>query len=138
MAATRHVPLVPAAQAARDPALTRAALAAPRLFGAFARLGSAAERTHPEEPHWYLESLGVHPRRQGQGWGGQLVLPALERADATGLPCYVETSDARNEQFYRRLGFSVVDRPWTTCRTVPTTGDCDGPLSPESGVAQTG
>ncbi|MGI8440515.1 MAG: GNAT family N-acetyltransferase [Thermoleophilaceae bacterium] len=91
------------------PVLTRAALAAPRSFGAFARIGAAAEKGHPQEPHWSLQALGVHPRLQGQGSGRQLMLPALRSADADGLPCYVETSDPSNEGFYSRRGFEVVE-----------------------------
>lgn len=90
------------------PALFGTALAAPRSFSAFAGIGTAAERVHPEEPHWYLEALGVHPRGQGRGVGGRLMRLGLQRADADGLPCYLETSDPENEAFYRRFGFEVV------------------------------
>ena len=90
------------------PALLRTALAAPRSFPVFARIGTAAEKTHPGEPHWYLEALGVHPRAQRRGWGQRVLRPGLDRADAAGLACYVETSDPANEEFYRHLGFEVV------------------------------
>ncbi|RBY77605.1 GNAT family N-acetyltransferase [Geodermatophilus sp. TF02-6] len=90
------------------PALLRTALAAPRSAPAFARIGSSAERTHPGEPSWYLETLGVHPRAQRQGWGQRVLRPGLERADREGRACYVETSDPANERFYRSLGFEVV------------------------------
>lgn len=43
------------------------------------------------ERHWYLMILGVDPPRQGQGVGGALIQPILARADAEGLPCYLET-----------------------------------------------
>ncbi len=88
--------------------LLRTAAAAPRAFPAFARIGAAAERTHPAGAHWYLETLGVHPAAQGRGWGRTVLQPGLERADAEGLACYVETSDPANEAFYRRLGFDLV------------------------------
>ena len=92
------------------PALLRTALSAPRSFPAFAGIGAAAEKVHPPEPHWYLEALGVHPRGQGRGVGTSLMAEGLRRADASGLPCYLETSDPANEMFYRRLGFEVVER----------------------------
>ena len=94
------------------PDLARSAAADVRRFAAFARLGAAAERRHPREPHWYLEALGVHPRAQGRGWGRRVLAPTLAHADAAGLPCYVETSDPGNEAFYRRLDFEVVG--WLT------------------------
>lgn len=91
------------------PALARAALAAPRAFGAFARIGAAAESARPAEPYWCLETLGIAPLHQGQGWGSRLVQAGLVLADATKLPCYVETSDPRNATFYERHGFVVTE-----------------------------
>jgi ribosomal protein S18 acetylase RimI-like enzyme len=58
--------------------------------------------------HWYLATLGVEPARQGRGIGSALIRPVLARADAEGLPCYVETEKERNVLFYRRHGFEVV------------------------------
>ena len=83
------------------------AAAAPRAFPSFARIGAAAERTHPTDEHWYVETLGVHPRAQGRGWGPRVLRPGLERADAAGVACYVETSDPANEAFYQRQGFEL-------------------------------
>lgn len=90
------------------PALARTAMAAPRAFPAFAALGASAERTHPDEEHWSLEVLGVHPRAQGEGWGGELMRAGIARADADGAACWVETSDPANVGFYRALGFEVL------------------------------
>ena len=61
------------------------------------------------EPHWYLSTLGVDPPRQGQGVGSALLRPVLARADAAGLPCYLETDKARNVPFYQKHGFEVVE-----------------------------
>ena len=59
------------------------------------------------EDHWYLMILGVDTVRQGQGVGSSLVAPMLARADADGLPCYLETMKERNVVFYERQGFRV-------------------------------
>jgi GNAT superfamily N-acetyltransferase len=67
-------------------------------------------RIHHEviaSPHWYLELLGVDPHRQGQGIGKALLIPVLQRADAEGLPCYLETFTRRNIPFYESSGFQV-------------------------------
>ena len=75
-----------------------------------ARLGLSTERAHRAvmpAPHWYLVLLGVDPRRQGQGLGGRLLQPVLARADAGGLPCYLETEKPENVGFYQRFGFEV-------------------------------
>ena len=69
------------------------------------------ERLHPRAmpgPHWYLMALGVAPASQGQGIGGRLIRPVLARADAAGLPCYLETETERNVTFYRKHGFAVL------------------------------
>lgn len=59
-------------------------------------------------PHWYLWALGVDPDAQGQGIGGALLRPVLERADADGVPCYLETQTEANVAFYRKRGFETV------------------------------
>ena len=76
-------------------------------FGGFMELvGGHHERLVPV-PHWYLLILGVEPEHQGKGIGSSLIAPGLARADAEGLPCYLETSKERNVAFYRRHGFEV-------------------------------
>lgn len=81
------------------------------------------------ERHWYLMVLGVDPPRQGQGVGGALMGPILARADAEGLPCYLETQKAKNVPFYQKHGFEVLvedDTPdgklhyWTLKRPAKT------------------
>jgi ribosomal protein S18 acetylase RimI-like enzyme len=71
------------------------------LGGVFERMGEA----HPHEPHWYLPLIGVDPARQGQGIGAALLRHALARIDADGLPAYLESSNPRNIELYRRHGF---------------------------------
>ena len=68
-------------------------------------------------PHWYLRLLGVDPDRQGGGLGSVLLAHGLQRADASGHPCYLETFEARNVSFYLRHGFDLV-----VDETEPATG----------------
>ncbi len=83
-------------------------------FAGFSRFMSSAnymEQLHERDVpprHWYLPTLGVDPPRQGQGVGSALIQPALALADASGLPCYLETQRERNVLFYQRHGFEVV------------------------------
>lgn len=58
--------------------------------------------------HWYLWAVGVDPDARGRGIGGALLRPVLDRADADGVPCYLETQTEANVAFYRSLGFEVV------------------------------
>jgi ribosomal protein S18 acetylase RimI-like enzyme len=59
-------------------------------------------------PHWHLLQLGVEPSCRGRGVARSLVEPVLLRADAAGLPCYLETHNPVNLPFYSKLGFTVV------------------------------
>ncbi len=71
----------------------------------------ALEREHRKampQPHWYLMLLAVSPRYQRQGVGHQLVQPVLDYCDATGQPCYVETSTEGAVRFYQRHGFEIL------------------------------
>ena len=67
--------------------------------------GAAARAARPEEPHWYLQIVGVSPDRRGEGLGARVMAPMLERCDRLGLPTYLESSNPRNRSFYRRLGY---------------------------------
>ncbi len=77
--------------------------------------------------HWYVTVVGVIPARHGQGFGRALLRLVLDRADAEGLPCYLETAQPGNVPFYQKLGFGVIAdtveprsglRLWTFRRTV--------------------
>jgi ribosomal protein S18 acetylase RimI-like enzyme len=63
------------------------------------------ERKHLREPHFYVPYVGVAPEGQGVGLGTKLLGRTLERADAGGLPTYLEATSERNAALYERLGF---------------------------------
>jgi GNAT superfamily N-acetyltransferase len=68
------------------------------------------EGHHPKSPeHWYLQYLGVEPRRQGKGLGGALLAPVLERCDGEGVPAHLEASTERNRALYERHGFALTE-----------------------------
>ncbi len=79
-----------------------------RLIAMKRHFDDLRQRDVPEQ-HWYLWTLGVDPPRQGQGVGGALLRPVLSRADADGLPCYLEADKAKNVPFYEMHGFEVVE-----------------------------
>lgn len=74
------------------------------LLGTFAKM----DEWHPEEPHWYLPLVGVEPNAQGRGLGGALMRHATARADADGMPAYLESSNPRNVSLYEHHGFEVM------------------------------
>ena len=64
--------------------------------------------SHPEELHFYLNTVGVEPSLAGQGHGGAIIRHTLDLADGGGHPCYLESSSSRNVPLYERLGFEVI------------------------------
>ena len=79
----------------------------PDLLPEVGELFSQIGRARPQQPHWYLPSLGVDPAHQGQGVGGALLRAALERCDREGAASYLESSSPRNVPLYERHGFEV-------------------------------
>jgi ribosomal protein S18 acetylase RimI-like enzyme len=77
-------------------------------FNALASYGDKLHKQAISGDHWYLMTIGVEPGRQRAGVGGRLLSAGLQRADADGLPCYLETANPDNLPFYRRHGFEVV------------------------------
>jgi ribosomal protein S18 acetylase RimI-like enzyme len=69
------------------------------------RLQGFFDRNHPQEPHYYIRTLGVATRFQGQGLGTALLRPTLDRCDQEGVPAYLEASSERSAALYERLGF---------------------------------
>lgn len=68
------------------------------------------ERLHAGQsrPHWYLGYLGTRHDRQGEGLGTRMLREVLDRADAEGVPAYLESSNERNLTLYERNGFRAV------------------------------
>lgn len=76
----------------------------PRLLA----LLDTLRRNHPAEPHWYLQFLGVEAGHQGKGHGGRLLQVLCAKADADGLPAWLENSNPKNTPLYMRYGFDPV------------------------------
>lgn len=62
---------------------------------------------HLRGPHHFLAILGVEPDMQGKKVGSALLAALTARADADGLPCYLETDQEKNVRIYERHGFAV-------------------------------
>ena len=83
----------------------------PAGLGRFGRLVSAMERDHHAQmpsSHWYLWLLATDPAHVRTGVGGAVLAPVLRRADAIGVPAYLDTHREANLQFYARHGFEPV------------------------------
>jgi GNAT superfamily N-acetyltransferase len=80
-----------------------------RVMDQCLRIFSQIEKVHLREPHWYVQILGVHPNHQGKGIGGKLLRPVLQKADEDGVAVYLESSNPKNLDFYRKHGFEVME-----------------------------
>ena len=54
-----------------------------------------------------LSLLGTHPNHERRGAASKLIRWAFERADAEGLPCFVDSS-ITGHALYERCGFTDV------------------------------
>jgi GNAT superfamily N-acetyltransferase len=77
------------------------------------RAFASMEEHRPHAPHYFLWLHGVDPDRQSEGIGSALMRPVLERADAEGVPAYLEATSTRNRALYERHGFELLrERRW--------------------------
>jgi len=74
----------------------------------FMRIDSWMRKRHHHDPHWYLAVLGVEPAYKGRGLGGRLLRALSARADADGMPCYLETDEPENVGLYQHHGYDVL------------------------------
>jgi ribosomal protein S18 acetylase RimI-like enzyme len=72
---------------------------------AFARVVRDA---HVRYPHHYLWFLAVDPGEQGRGAGRKLLADIHRRADADGLPTYLETGTMDNVAWYASAGYATL------------------------------
>ena len=100
----------------------RAGLAALRRLSKMMDVTFLAHTQFAPETRWYLFILAVSPAHQGQGLGGRLIQPILERADATVLPCYLETMNPLALPFYAKHGFKVVHQAQLPDSSIPFWG----------------
>lgn len=74
----------------------------------YGRIDDHMTALHPAEPHHYLFILGVDPPQQGRGHGKAMLRALHARADADGLPCYLETDRETSVRLYESVGYRVV------------------------------
>jgi ribosomal protein S18 acetylase RimI-like enzyme len=87
---------------------------APELLGIFGGRAltvmstmDRVEKLHPHTPHWYLQTIGTDPAKQGKGYGSLIMRQQLAVADAADMPCYLESSKDTNIAIYKSFGFEV-------------------------------
>ena len=64
---------------------------------------------YANEPHFYLDNLGVLPSAQGRGLSSRLIRPFLKIADEQKVITYTDTTTPINVPFYEHFGFECVE-----------------------------
>ena len=70
----------------------------------FQALDEIFDKHHPQDPHWHLAFLAVHPTQQSHGLGGALMDSTHEVLGRT--PAYLEATNDDNIRLYRRYGYT--------------------------------
>jgi GNAT superfamily N-acetyltransferase len=111
------------ALASQPSASLRMLMAAPALRRLEGRCASPGSRR--------LVAMGVEPCLRGLGIGGALLSYGLVEADSRRAPCYLETTNDTNIEFYVRHGFQVAGyaAPPGSVRTIAMTRPPGGPAS---------
>jgi ribosomal protein S18 acetylase RimI-like enzyme len=78
-------------------------------LGRWLKFGVLCQQKRPKTPHYYLDFIGVHPTKQGQGYASKLLKHTLTILDKQGSPAYLESSNPRNNPLYQRNGFQITD-----------------------------
>jgi ribosomal protein S18 acetylase RimI-like enzyme len=64
---------------------------------------------YANEPHYYLDNIGVLPSERGKGISSKLIHPFLEKADEERVIVYTDTVTRRNVGLYEHFGFHCVE-----------------------------
>jgi ribosomal protein S18 acetylase RimI-like enzyme len=80
-----------------------------RKMIAYSGFSTGLHKRHAPFPHWYLLAIGVAEVHRGKGLASRLIRPMLERLDAEGMPCYLETHNPANVGLYEHFGFTVAE-----------------------------
>lgn len=81
----------------------------PPLAARLAAYETICEAHQPDQPHWYLGVIGVHPSLQGKGAGKALLEAFCEasRTDPGSRGVYLDTANPDSLAFYHRNGFEL-------------------------------
>jgi ribosomal protein S18 acetylase RimI-like enzyme len=85
-------------------ALARAFVADPAFISLW-----PIDAAFPADRPWYLAVVGVASEAQERGLGTRLLGPGLDRCDAAGGDCYLETDTAAAARLYARLGVATLE-----------------------------
>lgn len=67
-------------------------------------------KKYANEPHFYLDNIGVLPSARGKRVSSNLIRPFLEMADSQKVFAYTDTATCSNVAFYEHFGFQCVEQ----------------------------
>jgi len=70
----------------------------------------ASHKKYANNPHFYLDNLGVLAHARGRGLSSKLIRPFLEMADSQKVIAYTDTVTESNIALYEHFGFECVER----------------------------
>jgi ribosomal protein S18 acetylase RimI-like enzyme len=74
------------------------------------RFQESMQKRNAPMPHWHLGPIAVVPQHQGQGFASKLMRPMLARADAEGMPVYLDANNDVHISLYEHFGFEEKER----------------------------
>lgn len=69
----------------------------------------ANHKKYADEPHFYLDNLGVLASSRGKGLSSKLIRPFLEMADSQKVIAYTDTVTKANVSLYEHFGFQCME-----------------------------
>ena len=81
-------------------------------FNKFRELGESKKANRNETitgGYYFLDMIGVDPPCQNQGYAKIMIETKLEIIDENKMPCYLETSNIANADYYNKYGFRMID-----------------------------
>ena len=69
----------------------------------------ANHKKYADEPHFYLDNLGVLASARGKGLSSKLIRPFLEMADSQKVIAYTDTVTRSNVPLYEHFGFQCME-----------------------------
>ncbi|KAH7191974.1 acyl-CoA N-acyltransferase [Fusarium flagelliforme] len=100
----------------------------------FGTMTEGHRRLMGDRPHYHLEVICVHEEWQGKGAASLLIRWGVERADAEGLPCFLEATP-KGRPIYEKYGFQMKGQDvfeWSFGKSVETYMERDAKVEKRS------
>jgi ribosomal protein S18 acetylase RimI-like enzyme len=83
----------------------------PFTMSKFISLGNKKKRNRNsvlQGNYYFLDMIGIDPAQQSKGYAKLLIETKLKSIDQEHIACYLETSNIRNVDYYKKYGFHCI------------------------------